>query len=150
MRPEPPLPDEPAGEPAPRRVYTVEQANRALPLVRRIAEDIVAQYGRWQERVREFEIVTTRSTADRQDERAARLQREVQALAAEIDGYVAELAELGVEFKDYERGLLDFPGERDGRPVYLCWQLGEPAVRFWHELDAGFPGRRPIDPPDNS
>ena len=132
-----------------RRTYTVDQANRALPLVRRIAEDIVTQYGRWQERVREFEIVTTRSTADRQDERAARLQREVQALAAEIDGYVAELAELGVEFKDYERGLLDFPGERDGRPVYLCWQLGEPAVRFWHELDTGFPGRRPVDSNDS-
>ena len=133
----------------PERVYTIEQANRTLPLVRRIAEDIVTQYGRWQERVREFEIVTTRSTADQQDERAARLQREVQALAAEIDSYVAELAELGVEFKDYERGLLDFPGEREGRPVYLCWQLGEPAVRFWHELDAGFPGRRPVDTPDS-
>lgn len=74
----------------------------------------------------------------------------MQALASEIDGYVAELGELGVEFKDYERGLLDFPGERDGRAVYLCWQLGEPAVRFWHELDAGFPGRRPVDFPDNS
>ena len=126
------------------RTYSVEQANRTLPLVRRIAEDIVRQYARWQERVRLFETATTQHP-DGRDEAAA-LQREVQALASEIDGYVAELAELGVEFKDYERGLLDFPGERDGRPVYLCWQLGEPAVRFWHELDAGFPGRQPIDP----
>jgi hypothetical protein len=142
------LPDEPAG--MPRRVYTVEQANRALPLVRRIAEDIVTQYRRWQDRVREFETLAARGGAARPADSAARLQREVQALAAEIDGYVAELAELGVEFKDYERGLLDFPGERDGRPVYLCWQLGEPAVRFWHELDAGFPGRRPVDSPDTT
>lgn len=131
----------------PPRSYTVDQANRALPLVRRIAEDIVAQYRRWQERVREFEIVTSRSTATVPDARADRLQREVQALAAEIDGYIGELAELGIEFKDYERGLVDFPAELGGRPVYLCWQVGEPAVQFWHELDAGYIGRRPLGAP---
>ena len=128
------------------RVFSVDQANRALPLVRRIAEDIVVQYRRWQEKVREFEMVTSQSTAEAPDHRAERLQREVQELAAEIDGYIGELTDLGVEFKDYERGLVDFPGERDGRPVYLCWQLGEPEVRFWHELEAGFLGRQPIDP----
>jgi hypothetical protein len=127
-----------------RKLYTLEQANRTLPLVRRIAEDIVVQYRRWQERVREFEIVTTRSRADLPDARAESIQRDVQALAAEIDGFVAELAELGVEFKDYERGLVDFPGESAGHPVYLCWQLGEPEIGYWHEMDAGFPGRQPI------
>lgn len=127
------------------RVFSILQANRALPLVRRIAEDIVVQYRRWQEKVREFEMVTSQSTANAPDPRAERLQREVQELAAEIDGYIGELTDLGVEFKDYERGLVDFPGERDGRPVYLCWQLGEPEVRFWHELEAGFTGRQPID-----
>ena len=127
------------------RSFSVTQANRALPLVKRIAEDIVVQYRRWQEKVREFEMVTSQSTADAPDSRAERLQREVQELAAEIDGYIGELTDLGVEFKDYERGLVDFPGERDGRPVYLCWQLGEPEVRFWHELDAGFQGRQPLD-----
>jgi hypothetical protein len=127
------------------RTFTVLEANRALPLVRRIAEDIVAQYRRWQEKVREFETLTTQVTADVPDIRAERLQREVQELATEIDGFLAELADLGVEFKDYERGLVDFPGERDGRPVYLCWQLGEPEVRFWHDLDAGFLGRQPLD-----
>jgi len=132
------------------RTFTLAQANRALPLVRRIAEDIVMQYRRWQEKVREFEMVTSQSTADAPDPRAERLQREVQELAAEIDGFIGELADLGVEFKDYERGLVDFPGERDGRPVYLCWQLGEPEVRFWHDLKAGFLGRKPIDADDSS
>ena len=126
------------------RLYTLEQANRTLPLVRRIAEDIVVQYRRWQERVREFEIVTTRSTADLPDARAEDIQREVQSLAAEIDGYVAELTALGIEFKDFERGLVDFPGGTERHPVYLCWQLGEPEVAYWHETDAGFPGRQPI------
>ena len=44
-----------------------------------------------------------------------------------------------------DRGLLDFPSLRDGREVYLCWQDGEDAIRFWHEPDAGFGGRRPLD-----
>ena len=127
------------------RTFSVLQANRALPLVRRIAEDIVAQYRRWQEKVREFESLAANASGEIPDLRAERLQRDVQELAAEIDGYVAELIDLGVEFKDYERGLVDFPGERDGRRVYLCWQLGEPEVRFWHELDAGFNGRQPLD-----
>ena len=126
------------------RTYTVALANSTLPLVRRIAEDIVVQYRRWQEKVREFEMRTSRSTADVPDAEAERLQREVQELAAEIDGYIGELTDLDIEFKDYERGLVDFPGVRDGRSVYLCWQLGEPEVRFWHELDAGFLGRQPL------
>lgn len=127
------------------RTFTVAQANRALPLVRRIAEDIVGQYRRWQERVREFEALAASGVADRPDPRRDRLAQEVQELADEIDGFVNELAELGVEVKDYERGLMDFPGEREGRSVYLCWQLGEPEVRFWHELDAGYQGRQPLD-----
>jgi hypothetical protein len=126
--------------------FTVEQADRTLPLVRRIVEDIVAQYRRWQERVREFEVVTANSRADQPDARAEELQREAQTLAAEIDGYVAELAELGIEFKSYDLGLVDFPGEIEGRPIYLCWRLGEPSVLYWHERDGGYAGRRPLGP----
>ena len=129
-----------------KQLFTVEQANRTLPLVRRIVEDIVVQYRRWQDRVREFELVSMRSTADRQDARAQELEREVQALAAEIDGFEAELAQLGVEFKAYDVGLVDFPAEVGGRPAYLCWRLGEPSVQYWHEVDAGYAGRRPIVP----
>ena len=56
-----------------------------------------------------------------------------------------ELRELEVVLRDLDRGLLDFPSLRDGREVYLCWQDGEDAIRFWHEPDAGFGGRRPLD-----
>ena len=57
-----------------------------------------------------------------------------------------ELAELGVELKDYFTGLIDFRCRMDGREVYLCWRLGEPAVAHWHELDAGFSGRQKLSP----
>ncbi|MGH7717451.1 MAG: DUF2203 domain-containing protein, partial [Gemmatimonadaceae bacterium] len=78
------------------------------------------------------------------DPRAQELQGELDSLAREIDGCVRELAELGVEFKGYDMGLVDFPGEIDGRPVFFCWRLGEPAVEHWHEREAGFAGRRPL------
>ena len=57
----------------------------------------------------------------------------------------AELEALGVQLKDFERGLVDFPSLRDGRIVLLCWQLGEgDELEWWHDVDAGFAGRTPI------
>jgi hypothetical protein len=127
-----------------RRSFTVNEANRMLPLVRRIVSDAVRDYWRWQDTVREFEVAALRSSPDQPDEIAERLQGEATRLAADIDGYMGELAELGVLFKGFDTGLVDFPGEVGGRPVLLCWQLGEESVRFWHEESAGFIGRQPL------
>jgi hypothetical protein len=124
--------------------FSVEQANRALPLVRRIVEDIVRDFACWRERVQEFEAAAARSRADAPDARAEQLQAEAQRLAADIDGYVGELTALGVEFKGFDLGLVDFPGEVDGRPAFLCWRLGEPAVEHWHRRDAGYASRQPL------
>lgn len=55
-----------------------------------------------------------------------------------------ELAELGVVLRDPDAGLVDFPGEVDGRRVWLCWRVGEAHVAHYHDLDAGFAGRRPL------
>ncbi len=57
---------------------------------------------------------------------------------------VEALAEQNVLLRDPQTGLIDFPGEREGRPVFLCWQLGEDAVAHWHEVESGFLGRRPL------
>lgn len=124
--------------------FTVEQATRMLPLVRRIVEDVVHYHARWRERVQQFELAALNSSADQPDACADSIQREVQALAAEIDGCLAELASLGVEMKGIAEGLVDFPGELQGRAVALCWKLGEDTVRYYHDHDAGFAGRRPI------
>jgi acyl-CoA hydrolase len=70
------------------------------------------------------------------------LEREALAIAAEIAGYEVELAQIGVRCTDHAAGLVDFPGELDGRPVELCWRLGEPTVQYWHEIGAGFAERR--------
>ena len=82
------------------------------------------------------------------------LRRRVQAfrrnpsdpVAREIRALLEELAKLGVEVKDPDQGLIDFRTMRDGREVYLCWKLGEGArILFWHDLETGFAGRRPLD-----
>lgn len=125
-------------------LWTPERANRALPLVRRIAEDLVMSFRRWQEMVERYEVASLRSTAMRVDPEAAQLARDVQHAAREIQEFLAELAELGVECKSYEQGLIDFPGERDGVPVYWCWMRGEKSVTHWHARDEGFAGRQPI------
>ncbi len=124
--------------------FTVEQANRTLPLVRRIVEDIVIGYRRWRVRIDEFEIASINSRPDAPDVRAGELEREALALAAEIAGYEVELAQIGVRCTDHGTGLVDFPGELDGRPIDLCWRLGEPAVQFWHEIGASYAARRPL------
>lgn len=125
-------------------LWTAERANKALPLVRRIVDDLVQAYRRWQELVEGFELAALRSRAEQPDPEAERLQREVQQAAREIQGFETELHALGVECKSYELGLIDFPGERDGEPIYYCWQRGEATVAHWHARDAGFAGRQPI------
>ena len=64
---------------------------------------------------------------------------------AELNELVEQVNELGCELKGIEEGLIDFRTEMDGREVYLCWKLGEAAIDWWHDLDTGFSGRRPLE-----
>jgi hypothetical protein len=64
--------------------------------------------------------------------------------ADELQGVMTEIQRLGVQLKDVELGLVDFPSEHAGRPRLLCWQYGEPAVAYWHGRDEGFAARKPL------
>jgi len=122
--------------------YTVARANASLPLVRRIVADLVSHYRHWEDAVRHVDLSAHDNTLDNTD--ALRWQREAQRLAGEIDSCVRELAELGVEVRGIDVGLVDFPGTLDGREVFFCWMLGESAVTHWHETDSGFSSRQPL------
>ena len=134
--------------------FSVEQANRTLPLVRRIVEDIVREHRRWQEKILELELIASTAAnavaasgqpaPNEPDERVATIERDAMAIARDIEAFERELEELGISLKDRRLGLIDFPGEIEGRKVWLCWRLGEPAVQYWHELDAGYAGRQPL------
>lgn len=73
------------------------------------------------------------------------LQERSEELRAQAEARAGELQAMGIELKDIASGLIDFPALREGRPVYLCWRLGEgERIGWWHELDAGFAGRQPL------
>lgn len=126
--------------------FTVEEANKTLPLVRRIVEDVVRQHRVWRERILELDLVASSTRADETRARALELETDAQNLAREIDGYQRELDELGIQLKDRRIGLVDFPSEIGGKRVLLCWRLGEPEVQYWHDEDAGYAGRQPLQP----
>ncbi|MBI3097878.1 MAG: DUF2203 domain-containing protein [Planctomycetes bacterium] len=129
------------------RMFTASSAEKMLPLVRAIVRDIVRDYKMLRERVELFNgrkrAITAQSPRS-EIEACDALEGEVDALSKKVDAYLAEMADLGVELKDYETGLCDFPSRMAGEVVYLCWRLGEEHVDHWHSLEAGYAGRRPI------
>ncbi len=128
------------------QLFTVDHANRTLPYVRKIVEDIVREHRRWQEAIVELDLLSSVAHPELPDPRAVALEKKIQRVAREIDAFQAELESIGIQLKDRRIGLIDFPSELDGRPMLLCWQLGEPSVQFWHEIDSGFSGRQPLSP----
>ena len=128
------------------QLFTVEQANRTLPLVRKIVEDVVQQHRRWREAILELDLVTSTARDTDPQDRSQEIERRAVSLSRELDGYQRELEELGIQLKDRRLGLVDFPSEIGGRSVLLCWRLGEPEVQFWHEVDAGYAGRQRLSP----
>jgi hypothetical protein len=134
----------------PTKLYTAEEANAALPLVRASTADLVrVSRGLVERRQRVARLVAGRRL-EKGDPYADELlcaQEELKRDIERAEEYVGELRELGVETKSAKEGLVDFPSERDGRLVYLCWKLGEPEVAHWHELDGGYAGRQPLSVP---
>ena len=129
------------------KLFTVDHANRTLPLVRRIVEDVVREHQRWQETIAELDVLVVEARSDLPDPRARRRSSGARRTSrARSTRFQAELESLGIQLKDRRIGLVDFPSELDGRRVLLCWRLGEPSVQFWHDEDAGFAGRQPLSP----
>lgn len=124
------------------KIFTIEEANALLPSVRELLQKI--QQSR--RRLGAFRS-QAKLAAEGADEGGGgmpgggRYARELSKFSNEL----SELEGLGVQIKDFERGLVDFPSLREGRVVLLCWQLGEgDELEFWHDVDSGFAGRTPL------
>jgi hypothetical protein len=130
-----------------RRTFTVGEANAALPLVRAIVADLAGLSREVIERRQRLALLSEGRAAQRGDlyrEELVQIAEELDKDSRRLREYVGELRDLGVEPTSGPEGLVDFPAVVGGRRVYLCWKLGEPEVRYWHELDAGFRERRPL------
>jgi|ERR1051325_6413662 hypothetical protein len=124
------------------KIFTVQEANALLPDVRKIVGKIQRAHRK---------IAHYRDDAKKAAEAAERGGGgftdgvAYAAVLTELTVQISELETLGVQLKDFERGLVDFPSLRDGRVVLLCWQLGEgDELEWWHDVDAGFAGRTPL------
>jgi hypothetical protein len=127
------------------QLYTLESANALLPTVIPKLEQLRDDYLRLTELKNEIAVEVSTLEARGMVMVAHRSEIAINDAALRMKTALGELFTLGIEVKNLEWGLIDFPAERDGRIVYLCWKLGEGPIAFWHELDAGFAGRRPID-----
>ena len=138
----------PAPADAKRKYFSVEEANRALPLVKAIVGDIVKQFQVVNDLGQRLTAVSgdrrRRKSDDLYTEEVVHSRAELEAEEAKLVTFIDELTALGVELKGPSDGLCDFPSIREGREVYLCWRLGEPEVLHWHELHTGVAGRKPL------
>lgn len=120
-----------------KKYFTVAEANRALPYVSKIVSEVTDCY---------MQVVALRERIEQcqGDAELASLQADYEKSMDTLSGLLDELHQVGVELKDFEKGLLDFPAAHEGREICLCWQRGEQCVQAWHELEAGFAGRQEV------
>ena len=123
-----------------KKYFSVDEANRALTLVRRIVADIMHNYAQLCDL--HASCRSSQGTGDLGE--AAKVRQRYAATADHLSELNEELESVGCELKDYRLGLVDFPARFGGREVCLCWKAGEDRIEHWHELEDGFDGRRPV------
>lgn len=125
------------GESSQKKFFTLDEANRALAYVSRIVQDVADSYQTVMEARHRLEM-------PRPEDDPHQVRDEYDQGWDKLNDLIAELQQVGVELKDFEKGLIDFPCMHDGREIYLCWKLGEPKILAWHETDSGFSGRQDV------
>jgi hypothetical protein len=132
----------------PRR-FTLAEAQALIPTLDRLLRNAVVLKADYEESERAVQSFTEHVmmmggvAVDRA--RALETRKRREALAAALRSAIEKILEFGCQLKDLDTGLIDFPTLFRGDEVYLCWKLGEPSIQFWHGLEEGFRGRRPID-----
>jgi hypothetical protein len=127
-------------DPAFERLFTVEEANALLPTLRKILDEAALHREALREKAPRMEPILRAAISNG----GGRVGSEYGLEAYRLYLAVERIRELGVVLKDLDMGLLDFPHEREGRVVFLCWHPPEESVAFWHDLDAGYAGRQPL------
>ena len=123
------------------KLFTVEEANSLIPRVRKTVGRIQTLY----ERLGEFRDAAKQAAIASEFGGGMEGGTAYVKSLYEVGKLTTDLHSLGVELKDYPRGLVDFPCLRDDRVVLLCWQMGEgDEIEWWHDVEAGFAGRRPL------
>ena len=126
-----------------RRSYSIEEANALIPQVRAVLLQLAVEQRRLDASHAEMHRQLDANGDPESASAAVRKEAEVAEIREGMRTLLVHLAQMGVELRDVEMGLVDFPGERDGAPVWLCWRLADPSVAFWHSTDEGYASRKP-------
>ena len=127
-------------QPAFSKLFTVEEANDLIPKLNELLEDVAVHRDAMREKAPHVEPILRAAGSNGGGKVGSEYGVEAYRLFLAIEA----IREQGVLLKDLDMGLLDFPHERDGRVVFLCWHPPEERVGFWHEIEAGYPGRQPL------
>ena len=127
-------------DPTFQRLFTVEEAHALLPSLRAILDEVALHRDALRERAPHMEPILEAAPGNGGGKAGSEYGVEAYNLYLAIE----RIRELGVVLKDLDIGLLDFPHEREGRVVFLCWHPPEESVEYWHDLDSGYAGRQPL------
>jgi hypothetical protein len=126
------------------RIFTLAEAQSLLPRLRSLLSEIGAEW----ERVRELNPEVQKARDKAQFDGYSKSGVAYVEAVSHLMFLIHQIKDMGVLLKDANKGLCDFPYLRNGRVVYLCWQLGEDQIQYWHEIETGFAGREPLDDTD--
>ncbi len=123
------------------KMFTLQEANKALEIIRPLMDEVQAIRQKILDKQPEAWPAIEKSAGNGGNRALGQMVQDFEKL----DALVHQIQDTGVQIKDINTGLLDFSALKDGREVYLCWQHGEEDIAFWHEVEAGFAGRQPIE-----
>jgi hypothetical protein len=126
------------------RIFTLAEAQSLLPRLRTLLEELSQEWKRMSELNPEIQKARNNAPLNGYSKFGVEYVESVSHLMSLIH----EIKDMGVLLKDADKGLCDFPYIKGGRMVYLCWQLGEDAIQYWHDVETGFAGREPLDESD--
>lgn len=122
------------------KTFTLEQANALIPQVEQLLDEMTHVRDQIVASGASLESVLRRASGNGGNKTSS----EYILLLQRFNACLSTLQEFGIELKDLDQGLVDFPSYRGDQLIYLCWKRGEDRVRFWHDLESGFAGRQPL------
>jgi hypothetical protein len=126
------------------RIFSLEEAKALLPRLRTILAEGADEWNRVKSLNPQIQKARDKAQFDGHSPYGVEYIETVTHLMLLLQ----QIRDLGIHLKDVERGLCDFPYMKDGKVVYLCWQLGEETIEYWHDIETGFAGREPLDDTD--
>ena len=126
------------------RYFGIHEANERLAEVRPLLEQLRADRDRVAEIQRELERGRQTNGSAEHAEQLTEMEGEVRDIVRRMQTTVSQIDAWGITLRDISSGLIDFPALANGRPIWLCWRLGEDDIAWWHEVNTGFDSRQPL------